>query len=107
VEVYGNTISANRNGITALQSDRGSGAYGVHDLTNLYVHDNTVDLGAGRDGVVENNGSTAVFTSMNVRFSHGSYKLGSSSQPFLWNDKSLSDSGWRGYGLDVDGTFTH
>lgn len=107
VEVYGNTLAANRNGITALQSDRGSGAYGVHDLTNLYVHDNTVDLGSGEQGVVENNGSTAVFTSMHVRFSHGAYRLGTVSQPFLWNDRSLSDSGWRGYGLDVDGTFTH
>ncbi len=106
VEVYGNTVSGNRNGITALQSDRGSGAYGVHDLTNLYVHDNSVDLGAGKQGVVQNSGSNAVFSSMNVRFVHGAYRLGSASQPFLWNNQSLADSGWRGYGMDVDGTFT-
>lgn len=107
VEVYGNTVSGNRNGITALQGDRGSGAYGTHDLANLYVHDNVVELGTGTQGVVENNGSSAVFTSMNVRFAHDSYTLGSVSAPFLWNDRSMSDSGWKGYGMDVDGTFTH
>ena len=104
-EIYGNTVAGNRNGITALQSARGSGAYGVHDLTNLYVHDNSVDLGSGRQGVVENAGSTAVFTSMNIRFARGIYRLGSSSA-FLWRGQTLTDAGWKGYGMDVDGTFT-
>ncbi|HET7232153.1 MAG TPA: right-handed parallel beta-helix repeat-containing protein [Longimicrobium sp.] len=106
VEVYGNTVTGNRNGITALQGDRGSGAYGAHELANLYVHDNVVELGAGRQGVVQNNGSSAVFTSMNVRFAHGTYRLGSVSAPFLWNDRAVGEGGWKGYGMDVDGTFT-
>jgi hypothetical protein len=105
VEVYGNVVAGNRNGITALQSDRGSGAYGVHDLTNLYVHDNTVDLGSGKQGVVQNSGSNAVFTSMNVRFAAHTYRLGASSH-FLWKGETLGDAGWRSYGFDVDGTFT-
>ena len=44
VEVYGNTVEGNLNGITAVNQNRGTGAYGAYELKNLYVHDNTVHM---------------------------------------------------------------
>ena len=106
VEIYGNTVEGNLNGIAAVQSSRGSGAHGAYELANLSVHDNTVSMLQGRSGVVQNAGSQAVFTSMNVRFSGNRYTLGSSAKPFAWKDTTHDPAGWKRFGHDVTGTFT-
>lgn len=51
VEVYGNVVDGNWNGIVGLMHDRGSGAYGVHELRGLHVHDNDVTMRFHADGV--------------------------------------------------------
>jgi parallel beta-helix repeat protein len=106
VEVYGNTIEGNRSGIGALQTDRGSGKYGVHETANLYVHDNRVVQATGRAaGIVQNVGSNAVYTSKNNRFVRNSYDLGSSAKYFRWMNGDRTTPEWKGYGQDVTGTF--
>jgi parallel beta-helix repeat protein len=106
VEIYGNTVENNRTGIGAYESDRGSGKYGKHDLVNLNVHDNTVLQSTGRAaGVTQGIGSNAVFTSQNNRFTRNVYDLGSSARYFRWMNSDLTTVGWKGYGLDVTGTF--
>jgi parallel beta-helix repeat protein len=106
VEIYGNTLENNRTGIGAYESDRGSGAYGKHDLVNLYVHDNSVVQTTGRAaGVTQNVGSNAVFTSQNNRFAHNSYDLGSATRFYRWMNSDRTTSEWKGYGLDVTGSF--
>jgi len=47
VEIYGNTLVNNRHGIVAITQNRGSGEYGVREVTNLYVHDNRVTQNGG------------------------------------------------------------
>ena len=49
VEIYGNILEDNYNGITLIQQDRGSGALGPYLLRNVSVHDNTV-VRSGRTG---------------------------------------------------------
>jgi parallel beta-helix repeat protein len=106
VEVYGNTVDGNANGIAALESDRGSGKYGVYNVVNLYVHDNTITQPTGRPaGVVQNVGSDAVYNNQNNRYVHNTYDLGSGIRPFRWMDADRTPTEWRGYGLDVTGTF--
>jgi parallel beta-helix repeat protein len=105
VEVYGNTVEGNRAGIGGLQTNRGSGKYGHYDLANLYVHDNTVRLGNGRTGVVQNVGSNAVFNGLNNRYVNNDYDLGTELKPFQWMNANLNAVGWKSYGLDVNGTF--
>ena len=106
VEIYGNTVEGNRTGIGAYESNRGSGAYGVYDLINLYVHDNTVVQATGRSaGVTQNIGSNNVFTRQNNRFVRNTYDIGTSTKRFRWMNEDLSTSQWKGYGLDVTGTF--
>jgi hypothetical protein len=72
----------------------------------LNVHDNTVVQSTGRAaGVTQGIGSNAVFTSQNNRFTRNVYDLGSSARYFRWMNSDLTTVGWKGYGLDVTGTF--
>jgi parallel beta-helix repeat protein len=51
VEVYCNTVEDNRSGITGQETDRVStSSYGPHNLTGLYVHDNSVKQTDGGRG---------------------------------------------------------
>jgi parallel beta-helix repeat protein len=101
VEVYGNTVSGNANGITAVQQNRGSGAYGEHLVQNVYVHDNTVTMQSGRSGMAQDVGDNAIFNSRNNRFSHNTYFLGTNSRPFEWMNQQLTESQWKAYGQDA------
>ena len=56
VEIYGNTLEGNCNGITGTQQDRTDATPPAHLLQNLNVHDNIVN-GSGSTGVVEDNGA--------------------------------------------------
>ena len=111
VEVYGNTLVDNWQGITGLDASRGSGAYGSHTLQNFYVHDNTVTQmnsvsGSGRTGVGHVQSLTAVFTSQNNRYVNNTYRFGTITRPFFWMNKELTEAEWRSYQLDVTGTFS-
>lgn len=55
VEVYGNTLTNNFNGIAGIQQDRPEHTPPEHDLDNLYVHNNTVS-GSGLSGIIADNG---------------------------------------------------
>jgi parallel beta-helix repeat protein len=109
VEIYGNTLSGNRNGITAIEGNRGTGAYGPRIVQNLNVHDNSVDVsvsGVSGIGIYGTGTTTDVFSSArNNRFARNTYSLGSNARPFTWKDGKITDEAWRGLGMDVTGTF--
>jgi parallel beta-helix repeat protein len=106
VEIYGNTIENNKNGIGFIQTNRGTGPYGAHLVYNVYVHDNTVVQPTGRAaGAVQNVGTNAVFTSQNNRFVHDTYDLGTAAKYFTWMNADRTTTEWKGYGLDMTGTF--
>ena len=88
-----------------MQQNRGSGAYGPHEISNLYVHDNAVTMTQGQTGLVQDIGDPSYFTSRNNRFDHNQYQLGTSSSYFTWMNGSRNETQWKGYGLDVTGTF--
>ena len=47
VQVYGNTVKGNRQGIIGVQTGVTSGAYGAYVMQNLSVHDNIVTQSQG------------------------------------------------------------
>jgi parallel beta-helix repeat protein len=98
VEVAGNTVEDNANGIAGIQQDRGD-----HILENLWVHDNVVRMSRGRTGVGDATGSGAY--SRNNRFDRNTYVLAGTAKYFTWNGGTLSDNEWRAAGQDVQGTF--
>nr|MBA3710275.1 NPCBM/NEW2 domain-containing protein [Planctomycetota bacterium] len=112
VEVVGNTLRGNFNGIVGIQQGRGAGAYGPYLVQNLNVHDNlvvqeTVPASGylSASGIVQDVGDTAVFTSRNNRWTNDTYYLGQNSHPFAWMNDWRTDSEWRGFGQDVSGAF--
>jgi parallel beta-helix repeat protein len=105
VEIYGNSLDGNADGIGAMQQNRGSGAYGPYEVWNLWVHDNFIANSAGWTGLVQDVGDTAPFTSRNNRFERNHYQLGSNPLPFTWMNLELDQRGWTGFGLDTTGTF--
>jgi parallel beta-helix repeat protein len=103
-EVYGNTVSGNKMGITANDLNRGSGKYGPYVVHNLYVHDNTVQTG-GQSGI-QGGAGTGVYTTWNNHFEHNTYTgLASNRTPFLWAGSRRTIAQWQGYGHDRTGTF--
>jgi hypothetical protein len=105
VEIYGNTVEDNADGIAAAQQSRGSGAHGPHQIANLWVHDNTIRMTSGSTGLVQDVGDTSYFTSRNNRFERNRYQLGPGATFFAWMNADRSESAWKSYGQDVSGTF--
>jgi parallel beta-helix repeat protein len=110
VEIYGNTLEHNWQGITALDDHRGTGIHGPWTLINLNVHDNTVisgiiAAGGGRTGVADSAGTAAFSSTANNRFQRNSYVLGTTLRYFIWMGNELSEHEWQSFGQDTTGTF--
>ncbi len=105
VEVYGNTVTDNENGIMGVQRDRGDGRYGPYQIRNLYVHDNTVSMAEGFTGLRQYVGDNSYFTTRNNRFERNTYLLGAEPKYFHWENNGRTADEWRSYGHDVNGTF--
>ncbi len=101
VEIYGNTVVNNANGITAVQQNRGSGPGGESIVMNLWVHDNDITMPQGYTGAVQDVGDNSIFTSRNNRFDNNTYHGPAS---FRWSNDYLSFAEWQGFGMDVNGT---
>lgn len=110
VEVYGNTVEDNWQGITGLNDYRGVGNAGPWVITNLNVHHNAIrsrvtEDGGGRTGLVDMKGSASFMPEANNQFRQNTYSLGTKRTYFLWMGKELDDAEWRQYQQDVAGTF--
>jgi hypothetical protein len=108
VEVYGNFVEGNADGIGGMQQERGAGAYGLYEVRNLWVHDNVIANSHGwAAGVAQDiDLDTSYFTSRGNRFDHNHYQLGSTAFPFVWmNGDFRTEEEWVRYGQDLNGTF--
>ena len=71
VQVYGNTLNGNCNGIGGTQQNRGTDSSGhPRVLQNVSVHNNTIN-GGGRSGAAADNGAN--LTTRNIVFVNNSY----------------------------------
>jgi parallel beta-helix repeat protein len=107
VEIYGNTVEYNTNGITAMYAKGypAGGPHGPRALRNLSVHDNVVRMRKGRVGIVTNVGSNAVFTSWNNRWENNTYYIGSLTAPFAWRNQNYTVAQWQAVPQDASGSF--
>ena len=109
VEVYGNSLTDNWQGIAGLEDARGNGASGPWVLARLHVHDNVIrqtvppEPGAGRTGVAQVNDGTSAFTSGGNRFANNTYYLAGKSLGFFWMGRDISQTEWQRYGHDATG----
>jgi len=105
VDVFGNTLADNANGIIAISTHRGVGYYGAHVLKNVRIHDNTVRQTSGVIGMVNHVGSARSWSAQGNGFYHNTYFLGPNVRMFLWQDQTLSPEQWKAAGQDTTGTF--
>jgi len=105
VEIYGNTVEDNANGIVGIQQNRGAGALGPWLISNLWVHDNRVQMQVGQTGLVTDTGDMAIFESRNNHFDRNTYFLGAQAKVFTWMGDERTEGEWRSYGQDRAGTF--
>ncbi len=105
VTVSDNTVVDNANGIGLIQQDRGDDPDGdplvLHDIA---INGNTVDLGSGSMGLVQDDGDLSVFSDPTITYSANRYSH-CAGTPFTWNDEFLTAAEWRALGHDVDGVF--
>jgi len=102
VEVYGNVVEGNGDGVVGIQQNR-DGRSGAHQLRNLWVHDNTIDPGSGAVGVGKGGGAghDPFSSTANNRFDSNQYRLpAEDSRSFRWNGHELTLEEWRSLGHD-------
>ena len=87
VEVYGNNVTVpatGGNGITIVNQNRGSGAYGSYTATNDYVHNNTITY-LGTTGYSGIGDDTSPHQSNNNTFNYNKYVLsGGGTKHWFW-----------------------
>ena len=104
VEVYGNTIKNNNNGIALIQTGRGSGEYGSYDVRNVNIHDNLI-INSGENGAVRSGGSTDIFTKN--KFQNNEYRYNDTNkQWWRWDSNHGNWKWWQSKGHDTNGTLT-
>jgi hypothetical protein len=103
VDVRGNLVEGNRNGISIQSRTRGDGPRGTYVLADVVVEGNLVvmdDAGAST-GVVENKGSPSRPGA--VTFRRNSYRIDPESpKRFAYRGKTLTWSQWQQAGFDQD-----
>lgn len=102
VQVRGNLVEANRNGISLQSRTRGSGPRGTYVLKNVVIEGNSVVMDdSASTGVVENKGSPT--QSGAVTFRRNSYEIaGESANRFAYHGRTLTWSQWQQEGFDQD-----
>ncbi len=95
VEIYGNTLEDNHNGIAMTRQNRGYGEYGEWTLEDNFVHDNTV-INSGNTGAAADYGGDTIYYS-NIRFEDNTY---TGSSGWFWFGREVSWSEWNSYGHD-------
>ena len=99
VEVYGNTVADNHNGITAIQDARGAGTFGRYVLRNLFVHSNAVAMGVGVTGIVTRGVrrvfDCATYERLGNRFVGNRYVAPVGAPVFVWKGRRLSEVEWQ------------
>jgi parallel beta-helix repeat protein len=103
VEIYGNTVVNNADGVTGMQTDRGTGAHGPLELRNLYVHDNLIEMTTGHTGIVDFVGDPSVFSDRNNRFEDNTYRLPDDGRYYVWAGRELTATEWVAMGNDENG----
>ena len=98
VQVYGNTLSNNANGISVLQQTRGTGRYGEYRADNISVHDNNVTMQRGASGLVQDVGDRSIFN-RSIVFANNIWHLPSAdANAFAWDDAHRTQAAFRAAG---------
>ncbi|MFG1812672.1 right-handed parallel beta-helix repeat-containing protein [Kribbella sp. NPDC049174] len=103
VQVRGNLVKGNRNGISIQSRTRGDGPRGTYVLAEVVIEGNLVvmDDATASTGVVENKGSPTKAGA--VTFRRNSYQIdGKAADRFAFRGKTMTWNEWQQAGFDQD-----
>jgi hypothetical protein len=103
VEITGNHLAGNANGISLIEQDRGEGRYGEYVLRNITVENNRVEMGSGQTGAVIDNGDDEVFSPGNIIFRTNTYVVADVGGEFWEWREAVSFAAWQAAGQDEAG----
>ena len=99
VEVYGNIVENNYNGIMLIQTDRGS----QYNLNNISVHDNVI-INSGLNGGARSAGPSDIFDTS--QFDGNEYRYDDTAAKWWrWDDSRMAWDEWVAGGNDPSGVF--
>jgi hypothetical protein len=104
VEIYGNTVEGDTNGIGLHDIDRGTGAYGEYKVANVYVHDNIVKMKGAAETGLNGDRPAAYASSAHNRFEDNTYYVSNLSGSYWHWGQSRDWPGWTTSGQDPAGT---
>jgi len=104
VEIYGNTLTANKHAISLAQDNREStDACGASVTEDVHVYANVI-VNSGESGMVQSIGDTSTF-GRNITFEDNDYRYTSTSGSWWqWLNAARSWTAWRSYGHDETGS---
>ncbi|MQA28774.1 MAG: hypothetical protein GEU82_02895 [Luteitalea sp.] len=110
VEIYGNFVEDNADGIGAIQqerSDSGTQPHGLYRVVNLNVHDNYVAGNTGSVGINKDAFTDSIWKSDNNRFENNHYFFGEGSGNWWYwlGNGTNTFAQWQATGNDDTGTF--
>ncbi|HBP89349.1 MAG: right-handed parallel beta-helix repeat-containing protein [Nitrospira sp.] len=106
VEIYGNTVWNNADGIGVVQGTQAVGKFGPHEVENIFIHDNSISMATGHTGLAVKSQDPSFFLNRNIRFERNTYVLiGEEKGKFRWMNKILSETQWEAFGHDNGGAF--
>jgi parallel beta-helix repeat protein len=98
IDIYGNRLEGNYNGISLVQQDRENG----HVVADVHVWDNTL-IDTGLSGAVTDTGDNSIFSANNW-FDDNTYQ---GDVGWAWDgDNGIGWSAWRNTGNDQNSTYT-
>jgi parallel beta-helix repeat protein len=98
IEVFGNILTYNAQGVIGFEQNRGGGSRGVYLTHNNNIHDNFITMKEGTTGLTMG----AEMDTTN-RFYNNHYFL-QDGRAFIWGDHT-DIRGWLAMGQDINGTF--
>jgi parallel beta-helix repeat protein len=103
IQVYGNHIEGNYNGITATQQPRYDtpADHGAYIVSNINVHDNVIK-NSGQTGIATDTGDGSIWSNGHS-FQNNTY-IGNVG--WSWGGSNISWESWRNYGHDGGGSYT-
>ncbi len=101
VQVTGNRLAGNAEGIGMIQQDRGtSDVDGTpRRLHDVRIADNTVAMAEGESGMVADDGRDEIFDDPTITWSGNRWSQRAPA-PFMWDDEYLTLEQWRALGHD-------
>jgi parallel beta-helix repeat protein len=93
VEVSGNVVADNADGIAGIQQERGSGLDGPYLLQNVTVTGNDISMADGQTGVVADVADAGVFVDRNIVFAENTYRSVSGIR-YAWGGDLLERGDW-------------